>query len=88
MYARPEAQEPFKTEAELEAAPETGYLDYVQTDGSEEGFFQLALLTLMGDQFYLWWHANYNDQQIMASPNASRTPSPERIRSAAIWSRE
>ncbi len=35
------------------------------TDGSEEGFFQLAVFWLMGDEFLLRWHALYHDQRII-----------------------
>ena len=41
------------------------YLDYVQTDDTPESYFQLAVLSMMGSQFYLYWHANYNDSQII-----------------------
>ncbi len=33
--------------------------DYVKTDGTADGFFQLAMLKLMHDQFYIFWHAAY-----------------------------
>lgn len=42
----------------------TEYLKYVQADGSPEGYFELMALNLLGDQFYLSWHANYNDKKI------------------------
>jgi hypothetical protein len=41
------------------------YLGYVQTDGTEEAFFQYVVLRIMGGQFYLWWHAAYNDKMII-----------------------
>jgi hypothetical protein len=34
-------------------------------DGTPQGFFQLALLRIMGGQFYLSWHANYNDHTVV-----------------------
>jgi hypothetical protein len=43
------------------------YLTHVQTDGTDEGYLQLALLQLLGGQFYLYWHANYNDAQIICN---------------------
>lgn len=46
------------------------YLDHVRTDGSAEGFFQLVVLRSMGDQFYLFWHALYNDEQILCTRDA------------------
>ena len=43
------------------------YLEYIEGDGSEEAYFQWVVLQMMGDQFYLYWHANYNDAEIIAS---------------------
>jgi len=43
------------------------FLDFVESDGTEEGYFQWVLLEMMGNQFYLYWHANYNDAEIIAS---------------------
>jgi hypothetical protein len=37
------------------------YLDKIQVDGSEDGYFQFYVLSELGDQFYLYWHALYND---------------------------
>ena len=34
-------------------------------DGSPEGYYQFVVLALLGDQFYLSWHANYNDTKVM-----------------------
>jgi hypothetical protein len=44
----------------------SAYLDRVRTDGSRRGFIQLTALRLVGDQFYLYWHANYNDARILS----------------------
>lgn len=43
------------------------FLDFIESDGTEAGYFQWVLLDMMGDQFYLYWHANYNDAEIIAS---------------------
>lgn len=42
-----------------------GYLSHVQVEDSEIGYFQLALLYLLGDQFYLQWHAYYDDEAVV-----------------------
>jgi hypothetical protein len=69
LYVRPADQPRYETAAEYEqAAVEDDYLNHVQTDGTPEGFFELALLRIMGGQFYLWWHAGYNDARIVADP--------------------
>jgi hypothetical protein len=66
LYVRPASQPPYITEADLAVASETpGYMDYIHVDGSPDSYFQLAVLSKMGSQFYLYWHANYSDSQIM-----------------------
>lgn len=66
LYVRPASQPPYTSEADLAALGETpSYLYYVRTDDTPESYFQLAVLSLMGSQFYLYWHANYNDSQII-----------------------
>jgi hypothetical protein len=41
------------------------YLTHIQVDNSPEGYFQYQLLYSLGDQFYLVWHANYNDSLVL-----------------------
>jgi hypothetical protein len=50
----------------------SGYLEHVMTDGTPEGYFQYALLYIMGGQFYLYWHANYNDQKVVCDISEAR----------------
>jgi hypothetical protein len=68
LYARPLDQPRYRTESEFSAAGGTygQWLEHIQADGSEEGYFELVLFSQMGGQFYLWWHANYNDVTIVA----------------------
>ena len=33
----------------------------------EQGYFEYAALDIMADQFYLFWHANYNDYEIVCN---------------------
>ncbi len=37
------------------------YLQKIQVDGTEASYFQFDILAELGDQFYLSWHALYND---------------------------
>jgi len=37
----------------------------VVAEDNAAGFFQLAALSLVGDQFYRWWHGNYSDAVII-----------------------
>jgi len=41
------------------------YLEKIQLDQSPESYFQFYQLVMTGSQFYLWWHANYNDSQLV-----------------------
>ncbi len=68
LYVRPSDQPSYTTEEDLAASGDnTNYLDYVQADDTPESYFQFVLLATMGNQFYLYWHANYNDSQIVCN---------------------
>jgi hypothetical protein len=41
----------------------------IRIDGTPEGYFEYVLLQLMGGQFYLSWHANYDDITIILDKN-------------------
>lgn len=41
------------------------YLKRVIIDDTPIGYFQFVVLRLMGSQFYLFWHAGYNDKTII-----------------------
>lgn len=72
---------------------EDDYLDHVQTDGTAEGFFQLTVLQTMGGQFYLFWHAEYDDatvvcnraglEAVLAEANQFGSPVPAEVREEA-----
>jgi hypothetical protein len=72
LLARPEDEAPF---LEWSDVPEEArnYLDHIVVDGTPEGFLQFALLELLGQQFYLFWHANYNDWAIVCNRANVRT---------------
>ncbi len=40
----------------------------IRIDGTKEGFFEYVVLQMLGGQFYLWWHANYDDAIIICDP--------------------
>lgn len=69
IYARALADPPFENTADYHAAisDKSQHLEYVIPDGTEQGYFQWVLLSVMGDQFYLYWHAGYHDTEIIAS---------------------
>ncbi|MGD9782478.1 MAG: hypothetical protein AB7V14_10050 [Kiritimatiellia bacterium] len=44
-----------------------GYLEKIQAEDSPKGFFQLAVLRLLGDRFQLYWHEYYNEIHLVCS---------------------
>jgi hypothetical protein len=42
----------------------------IKLDGTKEGYFEYTVLQLLGSQFYLFWHANYNDTEIICEKTA------------------
>ena len=83
LYSRPVKAEPYKSFEELsQAKPHAQakgrlkdtwsqgfgfYLDDIRTDDTAEGYFQLVVLYLMGDQFFHMWHDGYHDERIVCS---------------------
>jgi len=81
LYAHLEDSPPFTSLKEYTSAhPECfqssekpshcSYQQLIETDGSEIGYLQFVLLNEMGRQFYLDWHANYNDTTLIATEKA------------------
>lgn len=48
-------------------------MTHVQADGTAESYFQLVLISIMGGQFNLDWHANYNDTRVVWDSEALET---------------
>jgi len=46
------------------------YLEHVQPDGTEQSYLQLVLLELLGERFYLYWHAAYGDIAVVCDDAA------------------
>ncbi len=82
IYARPADRAPYTSfnEYVAEAPPSgpetaerdysTDYLSHIKIDDTREGYFQFVALLMMGDQFYLYWHAGYNDGAIVGGEEA------------------
>ena len=77
IYTRQEDEPQYLTWAEYSDAvgkdatwftEQLRYLDHIQVDGTEEGFFEFVVLRLMGEQFYLQGHAFYNDDTVVCDP--------------------
>ena len=83
LYVRKESDPSFKDleDYELNAGycdmenQPTGcnYLSFIETDGTDQGYFEFVMLMMMGDQFYLFWHSGYHDTQIIASSERLET---------------
>jgi hypothetical protein len=72
LYVRKVEQKPFNNYSEylLWATGENkDYNAKIRIDGTEAGYFEFALFQVIGSQFYLVWHANYNDTRIVCSKN-------------------
>lgn len=52
-------------EEDIGISDNNAYLRHIQIDGTPEGFFEFVALDVMGEQFYLWGHARYNDWTII-----------------------
>jgi len=67
LYARPVEQAPYATEADYRASAtdQADYLSFVMPEDSPEGYFEYAVFAMLSNQFYLGWHANYNDWQVL-----------------------
>lgn len=78
LYSRKKDDAPYQTAQEFIDSLSPGAWsptgDYLQEwspsikmDPTPEAFLELAVLHLVGNQFYLYWHARYNDRIIIAS---------------------
>jgi hypothetical protein len=78
LYARPTDQAPYNTESEFTRAMQLAaiektneqYLPYLVVEDTSEGYYEYVVFRVMAAQFYLFWHAAYNDRQIVADGNA------------------
>lgn len=84
VYSRPIDEQPYETYESLLLANgdalsgersygqlqhKYDYLERVDTDGTPESYFEFVVLALLGDQFYLSWHALYNDTIVLCGSN-------------------
>ena len=68
LYARPESQAPY---ASMEDVPANAQLpdfrEHLEVEDVEQGYFEYVVLNTMASQFYLDWHALYNDTEIVCN---------------------
>jgi hypothetical protein len=87
IYARKKDAAPFKTDVEYhEVHPKkadnevvfttfdrgSDFLKNIRVDGTPESYYQFVALAVLGNQFYLSWHANYNDTKILCDFNDNK----------------
>jgi len=67
LYARREGEPAFANYSAYKTAGVENYLSHIQVDGTAEGYYELALLSVMGGQFYLSQVFTYNDWVVVSS---------------------
>lgn len=68
LYARRADGEPLETfEQYDERKREIRPRDHLVSDETSDSFFQLKVFECLAEQFYLHWHANYDDRMIITS---------------------
>ena len=53
------------------------YLQKIILDGTPESYYQFEILSFLGDQFYLSWHANYKDDKLICDGNDLQVIEPD-----------
>lgn len=68
LYARPVNEPPYTSITDIPENTELpDYQDYLVIDDTEQGYFEFVIMDIMARQFYLFWHANYNDTEIVCN---------------------
>ncbi len=66
LYARPVGQAPYANESAYFADKNhPWYLTFVVPQDNPEGYFEYAVFPVLAGQFYLYWHAAYNDWRVL-----------------------
>ncbi|MDQ2691551.1 MAG: hypothetical protein M3Y68_05940 [Chloroflexota bacterium] len=68
LYARPVDQASYPSPADIPNGTELpAFQDHLAVDDTEQGYFEYVVLDMMANQFYLYWHAHYNDYEIVCN---------------------
>lgn len=68
LYAHPVDQRPYPSVVEIpESTQLSDFQEFLHVDDTEQGYFEYVVMDIMAGQFYLYWHANYNDTQIVCN---------------------
>ncbi len=68
LYAHPVNQSPYASIIDIpEDTQLPDYQEHLTIEDTEQGYFEYVVMDIMASQFYLYWHANYNDTQIVCN---------------------
>lgn len=68
LYAHPSDQAPYASAADIPNNIQLpDFREHLDVEDVEQGYFEFVVLDIMADQFYLYWHANYNDYEIVCN---------------------
>jgi hypothetical protein len=68
LYPRPLDQAPYASMADIPENTELpDFHEYLDVEDVEQGYFEYVVMDIMAGQFYLSWHANYNDMEIVCN---------------------
>ncbi len=68
LYPLPDGYTPYASFADIpENTQLANHLDHLVVEDVEQGYFEFAAMHIMAGQFYLDWHANYNDTEIVCN---------------------
>jgi hypothetical protein len=68
LYARTADQAPYASMADIpENTQLADFREFLDVEDVEQGYFEYVVLDIMANQFYLFWHANYNDTEIVCN---------------------
>jgi hypothetical protein len=68
LYPRPTDLAPYTSTTDVpETMQASDFRDYLVIEDVEQGYFEYVVMDIMARQFYLFWHANYNDTEIVCN---------------------
>ena len=74
LYARLESQTPYGSTKDIpENTQLPDFREYLEVEDVEQGYFEYVVLNTMSSQFYLDWHALYNDTEIVCNKDEVNT---------------
>lgn len=68
LFIRPVDRAPYTSIKDVpENIQSTNFRDYLDVEDVQQGYFEYVVLDILARQFYLFWHANYNDTKIVCN---------------------